>query len=72
MQLPSRFQIGDTVTVKRESRKVSHASIKVAGVQFTEGKVAYLFDEGPDTDHYFVVNSELVEELHPDQPPPSE
>lgn len=71
MQLPSKFQIGDTVTVNRESGKVSMSKATIHGVQFTEGKVHYLVG---DLTPYppCLVDSALVAELHPDQPPPSE
>ncbi len=61
MQLPSRFQIGDTVTVKRESGKVSMPKATIQGVQFTEGKVHYLVAEEP-THPYSLVDSAYVHE----------
>ncbi len=71
MQLPSKFQIGDTVTVKRESGKVSMPKAKVTGVQFTESKVRYIVEDLEGTTGG-LVDSELVEEVHQDQQPPSE
>lgn len=45
--LPSAFAIGDTVTI----------AAKVAGVQFSAGKVRYVFDLG---DHVSIIDSDYV------------
>lgn len=47
-QLESRFKIGDTVTI----------TAKVAGIQFSDAKVRYAFDLGPDLS---IVDSEYVQ-----------
>lgn len=46
--LPSRFAIGDTVTI----------TARVAGVQFSGDKVRYAFDLGPDLS---IVDSEHIQ-----------
>lgn len=46
--LPSRFKIGEEVTI----------TARVAGVQFYDGKVRYAFDLGPDL---AIVDSEHVQ-----------
>lgn len=61
-KLPSRFQIGDIVRVKRESGVVSMEKAKVTGVQFTEAKVYYMVED-EDSTTGGTVDSALVEEV---------